>query len=74
MWNQKECSTSSARRVCRRRTCRSWIDRFLQTFKDQPHENLRLKLLAKLLADEIKLKQAKNATKARTFSEMLIAT
>ena len=49
-------------------------DRFLQTFKDQPHENLRLKLLAKLLADEIKLKQAKNATKAKTFSELLIAT
>lgn len=49
-------------------------DRFLQTFKDQPHENLRLKLLAKLLADEIKLKQAKNATKAKTFGELLIAT
>lgn len=41
-------------------------DRFLQTFNDQPHENLRLKLLTKQLADEIKLQQAKNATKARS--------
>ncbi|MBI5757440.1 MAG: DUF3387 domain-containing protein [Planctomycetales bacterium] len=49
-------------------------DRFLQTFKDQPHENLRLKLLTKLLADEIKLKQAKNAAKAKTFSELLTET
>lgn len=45
-------------------------DRFLQTFKDQPHENLRLKLLA----DEIRLKQAKNAAKANTFSELLTET
>lgn len=49
-------------------------DRFLQTFKDKPQENLRLKLLMKLLADEIKLKHAKNAAKAKTFSELLTET
>ncbi len=49
-------------------------DNFLQTFKDQPHENLRLKLLAKLLADEIKFKQGRNTTKIRTFSQLLTET
>ena len=32
-------------------------DRFLQTFKDLPQENLRLKLLQKLLRDEIQRRQ-----------------
>jgi len=35
-------------------------DPFLQTFKDRPHEDLRLKLLHKLLADELTRRAAKN--------------
>ena len=46
-------------------------DQFLQTFKDHPQENLRLKLLTKLLADEIRFRQQKNQARSRTFSEML---
>ncbi len=49
-------------------------DRFLQTFKDMPQENLRLKLLEQLLRDEIQLRQKKNLAKARSFREMLEAT
>ncbi len=49
-------------------------DKFLQTFKNRPHENLRLKLLHKLLADEIHYRQKKNLAKARSFREMLEST
>lgn len=49
-------------------------DQFLQTFKDKPLENLRLKLLQKLLADKIKDRQARNLAKARSFQELLEAT
>jgi type I restriction enzyme, R subunit len=49
-------------------------DNFLQTFKDLPRENLRLKLLEKLVRDEIKLRIRKNLTKARSFKEMLEET
>jgi type I restriction enzyme R subunit len=49
-------------------------DKFLQTFKDRPLENLRLKLLEQLLRDEIQLRQKKNLAKARSFREMLEAT
>jgi len=49
-------------------------DEFLQTFKDKPLPNLRLKLLEKLLADKIKERQARNVTKARSFLELLQAT
>lgn len=49
-------------------------DNFLQTFKDRPHENLRLKLLEKLVRDEINLRHQKNIAKAKSFREMLEAT
>lgn len=49
-------------------------DRFLQTFKDRPHEDLRLKLLQKLLADEITRRAAKNLAQAKSFRELLEAT
>jgi type I restriction enzyme R subunit len=49
-------------------------DEFLQTFKDKPLPNLRLKLLERLLADKIKERQAKNVAKARSFLELLEAT
>jgi len=49
-------------------------DSFLQTFKDHPHENLRLKLLEKLIRDEIHLRQRKNLAKARSFKQMLEET
>jgi type I restriction enzyme R subunit len=49
-------------------------DDFLQTFKDKPYENLRLKLLAKLMADEIRLKAARNLAKAKSFKELLQKT
>jgi type I restriction enzyme, R subunit len=44
---------------------------FLQTFKDKPHENLRLKLLEKLLSDEIQRRQKKNLAMAKSFKELL---
>lgn len=49
-------------------------DHFLQTFKDKPNENLRLKLLEKLLADEIQLRQKKNLAKAKSFRALLEET
>lgn len=49
-------------------------DEFLESVKDKPNENLRLKLLEKLLHDEIKLKAKKNVTKSKAFSELLAAT
>lgn len=49
-------------------------DKFLQTFKDRPLENLRLKLLQKLIEDEIQARRKKNLAKARSFQEMLEAT
>ena len=49
-------------------------DEFLQTFKDKPLPNLRLKLLEKLLADKIKERQARNVTKARSFLDLLQST
>ena len=49
-------------------------DNFLQTFKDKPNENLRLKLLEKLLADEIQLRQKKNLAKAKSFRALLEET
>lgn len=49
-------------------------DRFLQTFKNKEHPNLRLKLLQKLIADEIKLRQKRNLAKARSFRDLLEAT
>ena len=49
-------------------------DEFLQTFKDKPLPNLRLKLLEKLLADEIRERRARNVTKARSFMALLTET
>lgn len=49
-------------------------DQFLQTFKDKPLPNLRLKLLEKLLADEIQLREKRNLAQARSFRELLEAT
>jgi type I restriction enzyme R subunit len=46
-------------------------DDFLQTFKDKPHQNLRLKLLAKLMHDEIVLRQSRNLTTAKSFRALL---
>jgi type I restriction enzyme, R subunit len=47
---------------------------FLQTFKDRPLPNLRLKLLEKLLHDEIAGREKRNLAKARSFREMLEKT
>lgn len=49
-------------------------DAFLQTFKDKPNENLRLKLLEKLMADEIQRRQKKNLARAKTFRLLLEET
>lgn len=49
-------------------------DRFLQTFKDRPHENLRLKLLQKLVQDEIFRRRSRNLAKAKSFQELLEKT
>jgi type I restriction enzyme R subunit len=49
-------------------------DRFLQTFKDRPQENLRLKLLEKLVRDEIQLRKKKNLARAKSFQELLEST
>jgi len=49
-------------------------DHFLQTFKDRPYENLRLKLLEQLLHDELREREKNNLAKYRSFREMLEAT
>lgn len=49
-------------------------DDFLQTFKDRPQVNLRLKLLEKLVRDEIQLRRRRNVVKAKSFRELLEAT
>lgn len=49
-------------------------DNFLQTFKDRPFPDLRLKLLEKLLADKIHMRARNNLAKAKTFRELLEAT
>jgi type I restriction enzyme R subunit len=49
-------------------------DQFLQTFKDQPQENLRLKLLEKLVQDEIQFRKKRNLAKAKSFQELLEST
>ena len=48
-------------------------DKFLQTFKDKPLPDLRLKLLEKLLSDELRAHEQRNLAKARSFREMLEA-
>ncbi len=49
-------------------------DEFLQTFKQRPLPNLRLKLLEKLLGDEIQRRRARNLAQARSFRELLEKT
>jgi len=49
-------------------------DDFLQTFKDKPHENLRVKLLAKLMGDQIRSQAARNLAKSKSFKELLQKT
>jgi type I restriction enzyme R subunit len=49
-------------------------DDFLQTFKDRPQANLRLKLLEKLMRDEIHLRARRNLAKARSFRDLLEKT
>jgi len=49
-------------------------DDFLQTFKHKEHPNLPLKLLQKLIDDEITLRRKRNLAKAKSFRELLKAT
>ncbi len=49
-------------------------DRFLQTFKDRPLPNLRLKLLERLVFDEVQARQRRNLAKAKSFRELLEKT
>lgn len=49
-------------------------ENFLQNWKGKPLENLRLKLLERLLHDEIVMRERKNLAKARSFRELLEAT
>jgi type I restriction enzyme R subunit len=47
---------------------------FLEEFKSHEQENLRVRLLAKILADEIQVREKMNLTKYRSFREMLEQT
>jgi len=47
---------------------------FLEEFKSHEQENLRVKLLAKIVADEIRVRERTNLTKYRSFKEMLDQT
>lgn len=49
-------------------------EKFLQTFKDKPLPNLRLKLLEALLKDELTKHEMKNLAKAKSFKQMLEET
>jgi type I restriction enzyme R subunit len=47
---------------------------FLEEFKSHEQENLRVKLLAKILSDEIRVREKTNLAKYRSFKEMLEQT
>jgi type I restriction enzyme, R subunit len=49
-------------------------DKLLATFKDRPHEDLRLKLLNRLLEDTIRQHEQRNVAKAKSFGKMLEET
>jgi type I restriction enzyme R subunit len=49
-------------------------DEFLETVKTNPHKNLQLELLKKLLNDEITGMSGRNVVQSRKFSEMLERT
>jgi type I restriction enzyme R subunit len=46
-------------------------EQFLEEYTSHPQENLRLKLLEKLLADEVKLHERRNLKKYRSFKDLL---
>ena len=48
-------------------------EKFLQTWKGSPLEDLRLRRLARLLRDEIAVREPRNLVKARSFQQMLEA-
>jgi type I restriction enzyme R subunit len=47
---------------------------FLQTFKDHPPESLQVKLLERLLADEIERRRRGNLTRSKSFKQTLEKT
>ncbi len=49
-------------------------DDFVQTFKNHPFEDLRLKLLEQLLHDELTRRQSQNLARTRSFRELLEET
>ncbi|MGA2107123.1 MAG: type I restriction endonuclease subunit R [Syntrophorhabdales bacterium] len=49
-------------------------DRFLTTFKDKPQEDLRLKLLSRLVEDGIQRHERRNIARAKSFRQMLEET
>jgi type I restriction enzyme R subunit len=49
-------------------------EKFLQTFKDKKYENLRLKLLEKLINDELGLRRRRNLAKNKSFRDLLEKT
>jgi type I restriction enzyme R subunit len=49
-------------------------DAFLQTFKDHPLENLRVRLLERLMADEIYRRQKNNLARSKSFRQQLEKT
>lgn len=49
-------------------------DAFLQTFKDHPLENLRVRLLERLMADEIYRRQKSNLARPKSFRQQLEKT
>jgi len=49
-------------------------DEFLTTFRDRKQENLRLKLLERLMADEIGGRRGQNVARAKLFSDRLRQT
>lgn len=49
-------------------------DAFLQTFKDRPRVDLRLKLLETLLSDEIRTHERRNLAEAKSLRALLEAT
>jgi type I restriction enzyme, R subunit len=49
-------------------------DEFLQTFKDRPHQDLRVNLFQKLLGDEIRSHERSNLAVAKSFQKRLEET
>jgi type I restriction enzyme R subunit len=49
-------------------------ENFLQTFKDHPNENLRIKLLQRIVEDELHRRQHRNLAHVRSFKQLLERT